>query len=317
MNKNFSYYLSEFLKKYLIIERNLSSNTIKSYKKTFQILIEYLVNEKDFKLSQITFENITREIIIEFLKYLEDNKKNSIRTRNQRLAAIKSFYQFCLIDEIENVDNINKILSIKFKKFPQKVVDYLTEEELQKLLQCIDTTTIIGRRDLVLLTLLYDTAARASEIINLKIEDIRLSENYVILTGKGNKQRVVPIMNKTKELLIRYIKENNLHGTLFKDNSTYELIRYIINKYNNFTNKNITPHTFRHTRAIHWLKAGISLIQIRDLLGHSSITTTEVYAKVLNEDKFKALEKINSNAINTDLKDWNDDQDLLNQLINL
>ena len=191
MNKNFSYYLSKFLKDYLIVERNMSKHTIRSYKKAFQILIDFLVNIKGFQLKDITFEKVTRDIILEFLNYLEDDKKNNIRTRNQRLASIKSFYQYCAIDEIENIDNIRKILSIKAKKEVKKVMTYLTEEELNKVFNNIDTTTIKGRRNLTLLVLLYDTAARASEMINLKLEDIHSEEKYIILTGKGNKQRIV------------------------------------------------------------------------------------------------------------------------------
>ena len=210
MNKNFSYYLSKFLKDYLIVERNMSKHTIRSYKKAFQILIDFLVNIKGFQLKDITFEKVTRDIILEFLNYLEDDKKNNIRTRNQRLASIKSFYQYCAIDEIENIDNIRKILSIKAKKEVKKVMTYLTEEELNKIFNNIDTTTIKGRRNLTLLVLLYDTAARASEMINLKLEDIHLEEKYIILTGKGNKQRIVSMMDQTQQLLIKYIKENNI-----------------------------------------------------------------------------------------------------------
>ena len=216
MNKDFSFYLSNFLGKYLKVERNMSLHTIRSYRKTFQLLIDYLVNIKKFKLKDITFNKVTREIIIDFLNYLEDEKKNSIKTRNQRLASIKSFYQYCAIDEIDNIDNIRRILSIKSKKEIKKIMTYLTEEELKILFDSIDTTTKIGRRDLTVLTLLYDTAARASEIIDLKLDDIHLEEKYIILTGKGNKQRIVSIMEQTKKLLISYIKENNvMNGYLF------------------------------------------------------------------------------------------------------
>lgn len=322
MENNFSYYLSKFLKNYLIIERNLSPNTIKSYKKTFQILIDYLVKIKNFKLQDITFENITREIILDFLSYLENDKHNTIRTRNQRLTALKSFYQYCSFEEIENINNITKVLQIKFKKFTKKTIDYLTEEELQTVFESIDTSSKKGRRDLTILVLLYDTAARASEVISLKTEDIYLEEKYVILTGKGDKQRVVPIMEKTKELLIKYMKENNIYSNNLIQNKSgnkmnERFIRDIIKKYA-IENKNISPHVFRHTRAIHWLKAGISLIQIRDLLGHESVMTTEEYARVLNEDKFKAIEEVNKKS-NISIKedDWTNDQDLLNQLISL
>lgn len=319
MNKNFSYYLSKFLKEYLKVERNMSSHTIRSYKKTFQILIDYLINIKEFKLTDITFENVTREIIIEFLNYLEEDKKNSIRTRNQRLACIKSFYQYCAIDEIDNIDNIRKILSIKAKKEVKKIINYLTEEELQKLFNSIDTSTNKGRRNLILLTLLYDTAARSNEIVNLRIEDIHLEEKYIILTGKGNKQRIVSMMEQTKKLLINYMKENHIeNGYLFNINGNKmnnEFIRDVIKTINSL-NKQISPHTFRHTRAVHLLDKGVNVIYIQELLGHTSINTTMEYAKVIEKSKFAAIEKANP-GIDNNLPDWNDDKNLLSQLLNL
>ena len=307
MNKDFAYCLSKYLKDYLVLERNMSKNTIRSYKKTFEILIDYLVNKKNFKIIQINFETITRDLIVEFLNYLEDEKKNTIRTRNQRLACIKSFYQYCLLEEIENIKNIKNILTIKSKKYTKKVIEYLTEEELKELLKSINTTTKTGRRDLVLLSLLYDTAARASEIINLKLENIHLEEKYVILDGKGSKQRVVPLMENTVKLLKQYLKENNLNNYVFENKynkrMNNDFIKDILLKYNKISNKNITPHTIRHTRAIHLLSAGVPLIMIRDLLGHESVITTEEYAKVLEKDKFKAIEYASSDNSNILLDD--------------
>lgn len=321
MNKDFSYYLSKFLRDYLVIERNLSQHTIRSYKTTFELLINYLVKEKNMKLTDINFKNITREYILDFLKYLEEDKHNSISTRNQRLKAIRTFYSYCSLEEVENFNNITKILQIRFKKTQDKVIDYLTEEELKQVLESIDTSTKIGRRNLALLSLLYDTAARSSEIINLKIEDIHLEEKYAILNGKGNKQRIVPLMDNTIDLLKNYIKEDMVTTYIFsKANKPMNdrFIREVINKYcNNINNKNITPHVFRHTRAIHLLSAGVPLIYIRDLLGHSSIQTTERYARVLEKNKFKAIKDASPKNTNIELKDWNDDQNLLSQLLNL
>ena len=162
-NKDFSYYLSKFLKDYLVLERNMSVNTIRSYKNTFSQFIDYLINRENYKITSITFSNIKRENVLNYLNYVESDKKNSIRTRNQKLACIKSFYQFCLIENVDNIENIQKVLTIKAKKFPKKVIDYLTEKELKDLLESIDTSSIKGRRNLVVMSLMYDTAARASE----------------------------------------------------------------------------------------------------------------------------------------------------------
>ena len=317
--KNFSYYLSHFLKEYLLVERNMSPKTIRSYKTTFQMLITYFVEEKNMKLTDITFENITKEMILDFLNYLEEEKKNSTRTRNQRLAAIHSFYQYCSIEEIENIDNIRKILSIKTKKYEKKVQEYLTKEEVQIFLTNIDTSTKIGRRNLLVLSLLYDTAARAEEIIHLQLEDIRLEEQLVILTGKGNKQRIVPIMENTKKLIIQYLKENKIeHGYLFQNKMKRPMNETFIRDIVKSKNKKLSPHIFRRSRATHLLEAGVNILYIQELLGHEDISTTQEYAKVIEKNKIEAIKKVSPNLGETEqLPDWNDDKDLLNQLLNL
>ena len=319
--KNFSYYLSHYLKEYLVVERNVSSKTIRSYKTTFQMLITYFVEEKNMKLTEITFENVTKEMVLDFLNYLEEEKKNSIRTRNQRLAAIHSFYQYCSVDEIEHMENIQKILSIKTKKYEKKAQEYLTKEEVQTLLASIDTSTKIGRRNLLVLSLLYDTAARAEEIIHLKIEDIRLEEQLVILTGKGNKQRIVPIMENTKKLIIQYLKENKIEsGYLLRSDTTYSMLYHLFLKINQTSviSKKITSHTLRRSRATHLLEAGVNILYIQELLGHEDISTTQEYAKVIEKNKIEAIKKASPNLGETELlPDWNDDKDLLNQRLNL
>ena len=320
-NKDFSYYLSHFLKDYLVVERNCSKHTIRSYKNTFKQLIEYLVNIKNIKLQNINFNTITRDVIIEFLNYLETVKNISTRTRNQRLAAIKSFYQYCLYEEIDNVDNINKVLSIKVKKTPETVTDYLTEEELKKFLDSIDKSSKIGFRDYVLIVLLYDTGARADEIRKLTLEDIRLDSGYIILNGKGKKQRIVQVMDNTKELLIRYIDIFRPKSYLFnnKNNVQNEMFVYnVIQKYNKvISNKKITPHALRRTRATHLLDHSVPIVHIQELLGHSSVQTTQSYAKVIEKTKFEAIKKAIPTYKDDNFKDWNNDKDLLSLLINL
>ena len=317
--KNFSYYLSHFLKEYLVVERNVSSKTIRSYKTTFQILITYLVEEKNMKLIDITFENVTKEMILDFLNYLEGEKKNSIRTRNQRLAAIHSFYQYCSVEEIEHIENIQKILSIKTKKYEKKVQEYLTKEEVQTLLASIEPSNKIGRRNLLVLSLLYDKATRAEEIIDLKLEDIRLEEQLVILTGKGNKQRIVPIMENTKKLIISYLKENKIEsGYLFQNKMKLPMNETFIRDIVKSKDKKLSPHIFRRSRATHLLEAGVNILYIQELLGHEDISTTQEYAKVIEKNKIEAIKKVSPNIVETEaLPDWNDDKDLLSQLLNL
>lgn len=318
MNKDFSYYLSKFLKEYLVVERNVSKETIRSYRKTFQMLIDYLVNNKNIKLKEITFDNVTRDLILEYLNYLE-KKGNSIRTRNQRLACIKSFYKYCLYYETQNIDNINKVLTINFKKYAKPIQEYLTEEEVSMIFTNVDTTTKKGKRDLLILVLLYDTAARETEIINLKLEDINIGMKSIKITGKGNKIRIVPIMEQTKNLLVEYLKNNNSKKYLLENKERIyneRFIRDIINKYTKGINKKITPHTFRRTRAIHLLDKGVNIVYIQELLGHSSLLTTQEYIRSITKSKFEAIKSVTPKLVD-ELPDWNDDQDLLSQLLNL
>lgn len=318
MNKDFSYYLSKFLKEYLVVERNVSKETIRSYRKTFQMLIDYLVNNKNIKLKEITFDNVTRDLILEYLNYLE-KKGNSIRTRNQRLACIKSFYKDCLYYETQNIDNINKVLTINFKKYAKPIQEYLTEEEVSMIFTNVDTTTKKGKRDLLILVLLYDTAARETEIINLKLEDINIGMKSIKITGKGNKIRIVPIMEQTKNLLVEYLKNNNSKKYLLENKERIyneRFIRDIINKYTKGINKKITPHTFRRTRAIHLLDKGVNIVYIQELLGHSSLLTTQEYIRSITKSKFEAIKSVTPKLVD-ELPDWNDDQDLLSQLLNL
>ena len=198
--------------------------------------------ESNIKINDITFEKINKDVILSFLDYLENNKSNSINTRNQRLGAIKSFYQYSLTltENIEQIYNIKQIINIKNKKFTKKTQDYLTKEEIKLIFDSINTNKEIGRRNLTILVLLYDSAARADEIVNLCVEDIRYYDNQIILNGKGNKKRVVPIMDETIELLNQYLKDNNINygkifkvseknNTFIKDTYTSNICSYIYN----------------------------------------------------------------------------------------
>lgn len=169
MNKSFAEYLSLYFNDYLVLQRNYSINTINSYKYTFKLLLSYIVNNKNIKINDIDFDVITKDIVKEFLNYIENEKNCSVTTRNQRLASIKSFYQYVGIEEPEYFQTIQGILSIHVKKCSSKNMDYLTVDELKEFFDSIDTSNEKGRRNLVLLSLMYDSATRVSEIINLKV----------------------------------------------------------------------------------------------------------------------------------------------------
>lgn len=326
MNKDFAYYLNNYFNVYLPKEISASVNTITSYKTTFKLLINFLINEKNISIEKINFKIINRETIKDFLHYLEETKKISINTRNQRLAAIKSFYQYVKIEDPSLLENFQNILTIRTKKTIKKLETYLTIEEIKTLFSVIDTTTVKGRRDLVLLSLLYDGGLRLSELLEVKILDLRLNENPIVtVLGKGRKNRSIPIMENTKELLLQYINNNDFVNTsyLFSNSKKEKLnsrtIQKIIEKYIKLAkiDKKISPHSLRRSRAMHLLEAGVNIIYIRDFLGHESITTTEIYARANEEIKRKAIQNAYSIETNNSETSWNKDTDLLKELLSL
>jgi len=228
-----------------------------------------------------------------------------------------------------------QVLAIPFKKHQKKVISQLTADALKLILDQPDCRKAKGRRDLTILSILYDTGARVQELIDLKVRDIRLDEPPVIsLTGKGGKTRHVPLMLNTKSLLEKYMSENQLlyqmkhDHPLFYNRQNNKMTRvgvsYIVNKYvekartiSTIIPDKVTPHIFRHTKAMHLLQAGVNLIYIRDLLGHVDISTTEIYARADTELKRKALESSYPNMVSKDLPEWNDDENLFTWLKSL
>lgn len=331
---DFAKYLTYFFSKYLPGQRNLSTNTISSYRDTFKLLLNFLNVELNTKPDRLTFSLIDSEAILKFLDWLEKTRETSVSTRNQRLAAIHSFYRYVQMEDPELLLKCQQILNIPFKKKSNKPIDYLMPPALKVMFEQPDTAVAKGRRDLVLMVTLYDTGARVQELIDLKVRDVRLDFPAVItLTGKGNKKRSVPIMSKTLLLIKNYLEENRLtingkqdHALFF--NSKHEKftrhgVAYILNKYFHLAkelNKNIvfpeilTPHMIRHTKAMHLLEAGVNLIYIRDFLGHVSVTTTEHYAQANSDVKRKALEAAYKDLVSGDIQDWKQDTGLLNWL---
>lgn len=335
--KDFDYYMTSFFTKYLAGERCLSTNTIKSYRDTFKLYLIFMDSVKKIPPNKMTLNDFTHDSVVEYLDWLESSKNSRKSSQNVRLAAIHSFVKYVQLDDIDRLLEYKRILAIKRKKHASREIPYLSKDELKALLDAPDTTTQQGRRDKVLLTVLYDTAARVSELTHLTLNDIRLSTPETIsLTGKGNKTRIVPIMGVTVDLLKKYIAENDLASRqyssqpyLFMSNQKEQLTRagvsYILNKYVTTVNDSgaaaikisVHPHTLRHTKAVHLLEAGVDLIYIRDFLGHSSVTTTEIYAKISQQNKREALEGAYEGVTEVDKNSWNDDMDLMKLLQNL
>lgn len=328
----FARYLTEFLTTYLSAQKNVSKNTIFAYRDTFKLLLRYCQDIKNITSERITMEILTNRLITDFLDWLETERKCSISTRNQRLAAIHSFFRYVQGEEPSGLYHFQKVMSIPIKKAKKTIVEHMTPEAVKFLLEQPDKHTAKGRRDLTLMSVLYDTGARVQELIDIKVCDVILSSpSVVVLTGKGNKIRRVPLMKNTVALLEFYLSENNLNDQwkrqypLFSNSQHHKLtkegISYIIAKYVELARKSSTivppkvkPHMLRHSKSMHLLQAGVNLIYIRDFLGHVDIKTTEIYARTDTETKRKAIENAYPDLINSNLPDWNKDQELLSWL---
>lgn len=320
--------INDFFNKYLSIQRGMSDNTIRTYRDCFVELFEYMKQMQRKSPDRIAMEDFDYNRINSFLDYLEETKNISVSTRNNRLAAIKSFFRYVSYHEPKYLDRCSSILAIKQKKTESKTMNYLTIEAFQFLISVFDKDDRKQLRDLCIVLLLYESGARVSELINIKAAEFRHSTPHtLILHGKGNKTRIVPIDSSVATLLLRYIKQHEIdnYQWLFfnsrREKLTREGINYILQTYfkkakdarPDLFPDSISPHSLRHSRAMHLLENGVNLIYIRDLLGHVSVTTTEIYSKANPEIKRKHIEEATKQLIGDDL---GYDEDQKNKLIN-
>ena len=311
----------------------MSANTISSYKITFILFINFIESEKNISVNRLSLKDITKKCIVEFLDWLQSERKCSDSTRNVRLAAIHSFFSFLQYDVPENINEWQQILSIRVKKAKKHSMNYLTIEGIKLLLAQPDLSTKKGRRDLVMLALMYDSAARVQEIIDLTASSVRLTKPFTVkLVGKGNKARIVPLMDQEVIHLKDYMERNNLlqsHANLYplfynnrREKLTRAGVHHILHHYTGMARKidqklipdKISPHSLRHSKAMHLLQAGVNLIYIRDILGHESVQTTEVYARVDSKHKREAIEKAYADVVKREAPSWTNNDSLLEWL---
>jgi integrase/recombinase XerD len=334
MATDFAVLLHRFLTAHLAGLRGCSPNTIGSYRDAFKLLICYFRDERSIPPEKLTLDRIDAAAIAGFLNWLETSRHNSITTRNQRLAAVSSFYRWMQSQDPARMASCQDILAIPAKRHAQPGVNHLTAGQTRCLLAQPDRSARQGRRDATLLAVLYDTAARVQELADLTVRDIRLPPPALaVLTGKGGKTRHVPLGNNTTALLSAYLAEHGLdqpghdNYPLFANHHGTKLSRggiaWIIGKYQARTDDpalasaDLSPHVLRHSKAMHLYEAGVPLPYIRDILGHLDLSTTEIYARASTEAKRKALEAAYTEIVTDDLPEWNQDPGLLNWLASL
>ncbi len=334
MATDFAVVLHRFLTAHLAGLRGCSSHTIASYRDAFKLLLVFFRDERSVPPDKLTLDRIDAAAITGFLDWLQTSRNNSTATRNQRLAAVSSFYRWMQSQDPARMACCQDILAIHAKKQAQPGVNHLTAGQTRRLLAQPDRSTRRGRRDATLLATLYDTAARVSELADLTVGDIRLTPPpLAVLTGKGRKTRHVPLGVNTTALLNGYLAEHGLtkpghdNHPLFANQHRTKLSRggiaWIIRKYQAQTgdpalvSADLSPHVLRHSKAMHLYEGGVPLPYIRDILGHVDLSTTDIYARASTEAKRKALEAAYTEIVTDDLPEWNQDPGLLSWLARL
>lgn len=284
--------LQSFFTDRLAKEREASSHTICAYKTTFSLLLRFLRDRHGKAPSDVQLVELNAPLISSFLHYLEVERKNSIRTRNARLAAIHSFFHYIAVLVPDHADQVKRVLDIPHKRFDRRIVDFLSRPEFEALLAAPDRSTWIGRRDHALLLVAIQTGLRASELTHLRSDQIVPGKHaHIRCTGKGRKERCTPLTRQTMDVLRVWLKENGgapddlVFPSTRRGVLSLDALAKIVKKHTatatttcpSFHNKRVTPHVLRHTAAMQLREAGVDLSVIALWLGHQSIETTQIY----------------------------------------
>jgi len=299
--------LQGFFIDYLPCQRALSPHTLLSYRDSLKLLLKFAAGKKGDP-SRLDVEDLTVERITAFLQSLEARRHNRVSTRNVRLSAIHSFFRYLGGECPEHLAQARRILAIPFKRTGSREIAHLDFEEIQAILEAVEVRGPNGHRDLALLSLMFNTGARVSEIVGLQTEDLCLSAPFsVLLRGKGRKERTCPLWPETARLLQALIDRRGVppaqSAPMFLNARGGRLTRFgvraILNKYvataaqhhPSLRNKRLHPHSVRHSTAIHLLRSGVDLSTIAHWLGHVSVNTTNKYLSIDLEAKRDALAK--------------------------
>jgi len=308
MNHSISPLLKRFFSHYIPVQKGHSKNTVCAYRDAIKLLLCYVADALSKSVDQLNIEDITEKTVLGFLDYIEQQRGCTARTRNARLAAIRSLFAFIAREEPVLVLQSQQIRSIPLKRTEHKMVEYLEEKEMQAVFDAVDINSRTGIRDRAMLLFLYNTGARVSELINMELNHLRLDGGaQVTLLGKGRKERSCPLWPETVTALEAYIKDRHPTATetkqIFLNANGSPItrfgIRYVTRKYGaqaqvkqpSIEAKPLNPHRIRHTTAMHLLRAGNDINMVSYWLGHADLNTTHVYVEIDMETKRKMLEK--------------------------
>src|SRR6516162_2480413 len=289
--------------------RGASPHTIHSYRDSLVLLLRFVAARNKRPVVELDLKDLDPPAILAFLSHLERERKNGAATRNVRLTAIHALFRFVASRNPEHLHLVQRVLSIPFKRAPQRAIDYLEREEIELILKAIDRTIPQGVRDYALLATMFNTGGRVQEIADLRACDLQLNKPFQVrLFGKGRKERYCPLWPQTATVLQVFCHQRNLdlrsESRVFLNHRGQPLTRFGIRhilarclglaceRAPNLCRKRLHPHSVRHSTAVALLKSGVDLSTISHLLGHASLTTTNRYAKVDLEMKRKAIAKV-------------------------
>ena len=335
--------IRNFLVVHLPEQRMCSSHTVKAYRESINLLLTFVQKKYRVSLFEISFGHIDTDTIQEFLHWLGTERHCGASTVNHRLACIRAFFGYAAKMDISLVERQNEIRKVPAKKAANPAVEFLSEKALKAMLEEPGTSTRMGLRDTFYMILLYDSGARNREILDLRLMDIALAPNRscIHVTGKGNRKRIVPIMEKTAEHCQKYLSgfhatEKNPEQYLFytirrgaKQQMSDDNTARFLKQYGQSAKTrcpeipdNIHPHLFRHTRAMHLYRGGMPLVLVSEWLGHSQLESTLIYAHADTEMKRQAIEKAtaSTNPIRSShglVPPWKEDDEMLRRLYGL
>jgi len=289
--------------------RGASPHTIHSYRDSLVLLLRFVAARNQRPVVELDLKDLDPPAILAFLSHLERERKNGAATRNVRLTAIHALFRFVASRNPEHLHLVQRVLSIPFKRAPQRAIDYLEREEIESILKAIDRTIPQGVRDYALLATMFNTGGRVQEIADLRACDLQLTKPFQVrLFGKGRKERYCPLWPQTAAVLRAFSKQRDLdlwsEARVFLNHRGAPLtrfgIRYILARclaraspnVPNLRKKRLHPHSMRHSTAMALLKSGVDLSTISHYLGHASPTTTNHYAKVDLEMKRQAIAQV-------------------------
>lgn len=322
--------LQSFLVDHLIVVKGLRPASVRSYRDTVRLLLGFVAADKGCRITRLSLEDLSFERVAGFLRHLELDRHNQVRTRNQRLAAIHTLFDYIATRSPEMLGTCQRVAAIPMKRAAPAETRFLERDEVEGLLRQLPRDGRLALRDRALVLFLYNTGARAQEVADVRVEHLDLGEHPIVrLHGKGDKWRTCPLWRQTAELLRSLLGPKALpqapvfasNGHALTRSGIYKVVRRHASSLDDpRSGRRVSPHIFRHTAAVHLLEAGVEVNVIRGWLGHADLTTTNRYAEINTGAKLAALAATEPPGFSAAFRAtpvWRSDQSLLDWLASL